>query len=79
VPFTRVRIPRALMTPLLGVANRLLVAPLLRQDGQAVEAEQRAYQEHHALPVPDLNPAVALFQQLTVRKWEEYLERAGGV
>ena len=79
VPLTRVRIPRALMTPLLRVANRLLVAPLLRQDGAAVEAEQQAYETHHALPVPDLNPAVALFQQLTVRKWEEHLERAGGV
>ena len=79
VPLTRVRIPRALMTPLLRVANRLLVAPLLRQDGAAVEAEQQAYERHHALPVPDLNPAVALFQQLTVRKWEEHLERAGGV
>jgi phenylpropionate dioxygenase-like ring-hydroxylating dioxygenase large terminal subunit len=79
VPFTPVRIPRALMTPLLRIANRLLVAPLLRQDGEAVEAEQRAYEEHHAQPVPDLNPAVALFQQLTVRKWEEHLERAGGL
>jgi len=79
VPFTRVRIPRALMTPLLHVANRLLVAPLLRQDGEAVEAEQQAYERHYALPVPDLNPAVTLFQQLTVRKWEEHLERASGV
>lgn len=79
VPLTRVRIPRVLMTPLLRAANRLLVAPLLRQDGEAVEAEQQAYERHHALPVPDLNPAVALFQQLTVRKWEEHLERAGGV
>ena len=79
VPLTRLRIPRALMTPLLRVANRLLVAPLLRQDGEAVEAEQRAYEEHHALPVPDLNPAVALFQQLIVRKWEEHLGRAGGL
>jgi len=79
VPFTGVRIPRALMTPVLRTANRLLVAPLLRQDGEAVEAEQRAYEEHHALPVPDLNPAVGLFQQLTVRKWEEHLERAGRV
>jgi len=79
VPLTRMRIPRGLMTPLLGLANRLLVAPLLRQDGEAVEAEQLAYERYHALAVPDLNPAVALFQQLTVRKWEEHLERAGGV
>ena len=79
VPLTRARVPRRLMTPLLRMANRLLVAPLLRQDGAAVEAEQQAYETHHALPVPDLNPAVALFQQLTVRKWEEHLERAGGV
>ncbi len=77
VPFTPIRVPRALMGPVLRAANRVLIAPLLRQDGRAVEAEQAAYETHHALPVPDLNPAVGLFQQLTVRKWEEHLARAG--
>ena len=76
IPFTPLRIPRYLMTLVLRAANRVLIAPLLRQDGRAVEAEQMAYEAHHAQPVPDLNPAVGLFQQLTIRKWEEHLERA---
>ena len=77
VPLIPLRIPRRLMTLVLRIANRMMIEPLLRQDGRAVEAEQAAYEKHHALPVPDLNPAVGLFQQLTVRKWEDHLERAG--
>ena len=79
IPLTPLRIPRRLMRLVLGIANAVLIAPLLRQDGRAVEAEQRAHEAHHAQPVPDLNPAVGLFQQLTVAKWEEHLGRAGGV
>jgi hypothetical protein len=76
VPFTRLRIPRPLMTLVLRIANRLAVKPLLRQDGFAVEAEQRGYEAHFGQPVPDLNPAVGLFQQLTIRKWKEHLAGA---
>jgi hypothetical protein len=65
------------MTLALRLSNRLLIRPLLRQDGFAVEAEQRGHEAHPRQPVPDLNPAVALFQQLTLRKWEEHLARAG--
>jgi len=73
VPGLPLRIPRALMGPLLRVSNRVLIRPLLAQDGVAVEAEQRGWEAHHERPVLDLNPAVALFQQLTVQKWEEHL------
>ena len=59
--------------PLLRLANRWLIVPLLRQDGVAVEAEQLAWDRHFDRPVPDLNPAVGLFQALTVRKWDEHL------
>jgi hypothetical protein len=76
VPFLPLRIPRALMTLAMRLSNRLLIAPLLRQDGVAVEAEQRAHDAHWDRPVPDLNPAVGLFQQLTLRKWEEHLARS---
>jgi hypothetical protein len=43
IPFLPWRIPRALMTLVLRIANRVLIGPLLRQDGFAVEAEQRAW------------------------------------
>ncbi|MCG8591736.1 MAG: aromatic ring-hydroxylating dioxygenase subunit alpha [Proteobacteria bacterium] len=76
VPGSRVRIPRSLMTPLLHVANRLMVKPLLGQDGFALEAEQEGYEACWDAPNLELNPAVRAFQTLTVRKWEEHLERA---
>jgi 4beta-methylsterol monooxygenase len=77
IPLTSLRIPRRLMSLVLRISNRVLIGPLLSQDGFAVEAEQRGWEAHHDRPVPDLNPAVSLFQQLTVRKWEEYLASAG--
>ncbi len=79
IPLTPLRIPRRLMSLVLRVSNRVLIGPLLSQDGFAVEAEQRGWEAHHHRPVPDLNPAVSLFQQLTVRKWEEHLASAGRV
>jgi len=73
VPFTPLRIPQRMLTPFLGVLNRLVVRPLLGQDGFAVEAEQEAHHRHFDAPLAELNPAVHLFQDLTIRKWEECL------
>jgi hypothetical protein len=75
VPFTKVKIPRRLTKPFLKISNRLLVRPLLEQDGVAVEAEQAGYDKHWDEPIIDLNPAVSAFQAVTVRKWDEYLAR----
>lgn len=75
IPFTPFRIPRTLLTLVLKVANRLTIRPLLSQDGVAVEAEQAAYERHFNAPLAELNPAVNLFQQLTIRKWEEHLSK----
>lgn len=61
------------MTPFLGVANRLLIVPLLSEDGVAVEAEQEAYEISSGAPFIEFNPAVTLFQKLIARRWEEYL------
>ena len=41
IPLTPLRIPRRLMTLVLRLSNRVLIGPLLPQDGFAVEAEQR--------------------------------------
>jgi len=73
IPFIAARIPRRLMGLVLALASRFLIGPLLRQDGFAVEAEQRGYEDYWDRPVPDLNPAIGLLHQLTVRKWEEHL------
>uniref|UniRef100_A0A832H3M3 Uncharacterized protein n=1 Tax=Oscillatoriales cyanobacterium SpSt-402 TaxID=2282168 RepID=A0A832H3M3_9CYAN len=45
------------------------------QDGVAVEAEQVGYERHFEAPVIELNPAVLLFQKLTIKKWEEFLDK----
>jgi phenylpropionate dioxygenase-like ring-hydroxylating dioxygenase large terminal subunit len=76
VPFTPVRVPRWLMTPLLRATNRLHIRPLLEQDGFAVEAEQEGYEAHFEAPMIEINPAIAHFQDLTIRKWDEYLAGA---
>jgi 4beta-methylsterol monooxygenase len=73
LPLLPIRMPKRLMRPLLHLGNRLLVRPLLGQDGFAVEEEQRSYEIHFDAPMTDLNPAVHAFQDLTVRKWEEHL------
>ncbi|MFH8291965.1 Rieske 2Fe-2S domain-containing protein [Streptomyces sp. NPDC018059] len=75
IPGTNRRVPRCLMRPLMRAARALAIRPLLSEDGEALEAEQRGWETHHAAPVVELNPAVSLFQDLTIRKWEEYLDR----
>jgi hypothetical protein len=78
IPFLRWRIPRALMTLVLRIANRVLIAPLIRQDGFAVEAEQRAWEAHHDAPVPELNPVIGLSHQLTARNGRSIWRNASG-
>jgi hypothetical protein len=73
IPFLPLRIPRWLMKGVLRVANRMLIRPLLSQDGFAVEAEQVGYEAHFDAPMIEINPVIAMFQDLTIRKWEEYL------
>jgi phenylpropionate dioxygenase-like ring-hydroxylating dioxygenase large terminal subunit len=77
IPMLPFGIPRRLMVPILEVANRLLMRPLLEEDGFAVEAEQLGYERYYDAPVAELSPAVHEFQKLTIRKWEEYLAERG--
>lgn len=73
VPVVPVRVPERLVRTIMPFAKRLIVKPLLDEDGVAVEAEQEGYEAHFDQPVPDLNPVVHAFQALTIRKWEEHL------
>ncbi|MYC28012.1 MAG: aromatic ring-hydroxylating dioxygenase subunit alpha [Nitrospira sp. SB0662_bin_26] len=75
VPLLPVRIPRFAMTAVLKISNRVLIGPLLAQDGVAVEAEQEGYERHWDAPPIEYNPAVRAFQNVTVRKWREYVAR----
>jgi hypothetical protein len=58
------------------VFNPIFIKPVTAQDGDAVAWEQEGYAAGSRQPVIELNPAVAQFQQLIVRKWQNYLERA---
>jgi phenylpropionate dioxygenase-like ring-hydroxylating dioxygenase large terminal subunit len=73
VPLTPLKLPRWFMSPFLKIARRLLIRPLLQEDGFAVEAEQEGYERHYGAPMIEVNPVVMQFQQLAIRKWEEYL------
>jgi phenylpropionate dioxygenase-like ring-hydroxylating dioxygenase large terminal subunit len=77
VPFLPLRFPRRVMNLILHAANRLHIRPLLVEDKVAVEAEQAGYERYYEAPIAELNPAVPLFQALTVRKWEEHLAKSG--
>ena len=71
--------PRPFVRLIRAASRRLLVRPLLAEDGFAVEAEQEAWARHYDQPIAELNPVVHQFQQLTIRKWEEHLARAARV
>jgi hypothetical protein len=71
-PLTPIAVPRWLMRPLLSISNRLMIRPLLMQDGAMVEAEQRAYEAKPDAPTTELNPAVIEFQKLIVDEWRRH-------
>jgi phenylpropionate dioxygenase-like ring-hydroxylating dioxygenase large terminal subunit len=75
IPLLNTRMPRPVMALAMRIGAALTVRPLLEQDGTAVEAEQSGYELNFAAPLVELNPAVHLFQDLTIRKWEEHLAR----
>ena len=77
LPVLPVRVPRWLMTPAppRGKSAPDQAAPA--QDRFAVEAEQEGHLAHFDAPLAELNPAVGLFQQVTIRKWAEHLAKAG--
>jgi hypothetical protein len=75
VPGTPLSVPRFLMEPIIKIANRIQITPLLGEDGVAVEAEQAGWNKHWDQPFAEISPAVHAFQALTIKKWEQYLER----
>jgi phenylpropionate dioxygenase-like ring-hydroxylating dioxygenase large terminal subunit len=72
IPLTSITVPRWLMSPLLWISNRLMIRPLLMQDGVMVEAEQRAYEAQPDAPAIELNPVVIEFQRLIIAEWRDH-------
>lgn len=73
LPLLPLTIPRFAMDLALRISNCLLIGPLLDQDRMAVEAEQEGYETHWDAPPVELNPVVRAFQEVTIRKWQGYL------
>jgi phenylpropionate dioxygenase-like ring-hydroxylating dioxygenase large terminal subunit len=73
IPLLRRPMPRGLQQLLMLAARRLLIRPLLAQDGRMVEAEQEAYDRHAQVPAHELNPAVGEFQKVIVSQWRRHL------
>jgi hypothetical protein len=76
IPLLRRPMPRGLQNLLMAAARRLLIMPLLAQDGRMVEAEQLAYERDSQIAGTELNPAVAEFQKMIVGQWRDHLERS---
>jgi phenylpropionate dioxygenase-like ring-hydroxylating dioxygenase large terminal subunit len=75
IPLTPLSIPRGLMKSFLQAANRIMIRPLLSQDGWMVEAEQEAYEAALDAQYTELNPTVIEFQKVIVKRWHEYVAR----
>jgi phenylpropionate dioxygenase-like ring-hydroxylating dioxygenase large terminal subunit len=76
IPLLRRPMPRGMQNLLMAAARRLLIRPLLAQDGRMVEAEQQAYERDSESAGAELNPAVSEFQTMIVGRWRNHLERS---
>ncbi|MCC6808011.1 MAG: aromatic ring-hydroxylating dioxygenase subunit alpha [Deltaproteobacteria bacterium] len=72
LPFVKATLPRWLQQPVMALANKLYVQPVLGQDNWIMEAEQVAHNRHGGRPSFEFNPFVPKAQQLTMKKWDEY-------
>lgn len=68
------KLPRALSQRVVMPVLKPIAKEIFRQDGFTVEEEQVAFQREPDRPIPEPNPMVKRFNELTVRKWDEYLE-----
>ena len=63
-----------------GHGQRVTLIAVTKTHGpEAVEAEQEGYERYWDAPPAELNPVVRAFQDVTIRKWEEWLESRGKV
>jgi phenylpropionate dioxygenase-like ring-hydroxylating dioxygenase large terminal subunit len=75
IPLFSIKTPKWLTQMVMNIAKPLVFKPILQEDGIALEAEMLAYETYWDAPPIELNPVVPMFQRLTARKWEEYLDR----
>jgi hypothetical protein len=66
------KFPHAIAQRFIIPLVKPITMEIFRQDGFTVEQEQIAYAAQPDRPIPELNPMVKRFNELTVRKWEDY-------
>jgi hypothetical protein len=76
VPLTPLTVPTWLLAIFVRLGQPLLFRPIFSQDGWACSREQEGYEAAAESPCMELNPAMRMFQQLTIRKWAEHLARS---
>ncbi|MCH9687716.1 MAG: Rieske 2Fe-2S domain-containing protein [Deltaproteobacteria bacterium] len=69
-------VPRWLADKMMKMTRYTTLQPLLGQDVWVIGHEQDGWERHWDRPAPELSPVVKAFQDLTIRKWDEYLTRS---
>ncbi len=77
VPKLGWKLPYWLVSRMMRAQRVLTLQPLLGQDVWVIEREQNGWQQFWDRPAPELSPVVRAFQDLTIRKWQEYLDSRG--
>ena len=72
IPLTRLTLPHQCARLFLHISKHVMIAPILRQDGRALEAEQDAFDRFPEAPLIELNPVVRLLQEMIVSRWQAY-------
>lgn len=73
LPLIGPRLPHWFVSKMMKAQRYMTLQPLLGQDVWVIEREQDGWERHWDRPSPELSPVVKAFQDLTIRKWEEYL------
>jgi len=69
IPFMPFSMPKLMTRLFLTIAKKFMIAPLLKEDGGAVEAEQDAIDRIRDPRLIELNPVAGLVQEMIVRRW----------
>lgn len=59
------------------LTRRYYMDPLFAEDVWVLEQEQLAWEKHWDRPAPEISPVAYAFEDLTIRKWEQYLASVG--
>lgn len=68
-------VPRVIADKMMKLTRFTTLQPLLSQDVWVIGHEQAGWERYWDRPQPELSPVVKAFQDLTIRKWSEHLQR----